>query len=431
MTVTLLASASPASATTHDLAVTLTAGGTALAGIRTGSSTTVTVAFSDGTHAFTALGPFDNGAGRQYLFYLQNAPGGAATIRYTLSAAGAPRLAVAEIPNATATSFDVASAGNSGTGLNLTGGATATTAQANEEAVGLFSSAANETYAQNGSWPIVGVEPAAGSSRLAITHQTLSAIGTPNAAVDENASAAWIGVTATFRITSSGLSTGTQTASIGMRAANTSTKASSSTSTSSFGTRDTNVTTKVSFNFNASGVGFRETNATTRTIGSNGGRPSVGFRATNTTVLGGINSQARFGFRDTNVSSKTTTNISAARVGFRDANVASKTTINLNSASVGVRATNTSNLSGGSRTSFGYRAANQTTRTIAVGTATSRMGARAVNSTVRTINSATAAAKVGFRATNITFLGGTPIVVTPNFEECETDLTLPREVVWA
>lgn len=201
MTVSNFAGASPASAATHDLAFpsNTVAGSTLLAAIRTGSATTVTCALVSGS-SFTALGPFDNGAGRQYLFCLQNGPGGAQTARFTLSAAGAPRICVAEITDAQPTSFDVGSAGNSGTGTALTGGATAATAQAAEEAIGFFSDAANETFAQNGSWPIVGVEPAAGSSRIALVHQTLSGIGTPNAAVDGSASAAWIGQTATFRI---------------------------------------------------------------------------------------------------------------------------------------------------------------------------------------------------------------------------------------
>lgn len=200
MTVTLLGQASPASATTHDVAVTLTAGGTAIACIRTGSATTVSVALVAGA-SFTARGPYDNGAGRQYLFYLQNAAGGSQTVRYTLSAAGAPHLIVAEIPNATTTSFDVGSAGNSGTGTTATGGATATTAQADEEWLGLLSFAANQTFSQNGSFAIVGVQPAVGSSRLALVHQTANTTGTPDAAVDGTASAAWIGQTETFRIT--------------------------------------------------------------------------------------------------------------------------------------------------------------------------------------------------------------------------------------
>lgn len=204
MSVTFLASASPASASTHDLTVSFTLGGTGIACIRTGSATTVTVANSGGGNPFTARGPYDNGAGRQYLFYLPNSPGGSFTVRYTLSAAGAPRLLIAEIPTAIAASFDVGSAGNSGSGLTATGGATATTSQADEEWLGLFSYSANETFSQNGSWSIVGVEPGAGASRLVLVHQTVTAIGAPNAAVDVNASAAWIGQTETFRLPTSG-----------------------------------------------------------------------------------------------------------------------------------------------------------------------------------------------------------------------------------
>jgi hypothetical protein len=147
----------------------------------------------------TAVGPIDNGAGRQYLFYAQNVGAGTHTVRFTPSGSGAPRLAVFDIPEGQTTSFDV-SASNTGTGTAATGGATATTAQANEEAIGAFTFGANETFSQSGAWSIVGVEPAAGTSRLVIVHQTLSATGTPNAAVTGDASAAWIGQTATFRI---------------------------------------------------------------------------------------------------------------------------------------------------------------------------------------------------------------------------------------
>jgi hypothetical protein len=205
MTISNFASASPASASTHDLAFpsNTVAGSTLVACIRTGTATTVTCALVSGS-GFTAraTSPVDN-VGRDYYFTLENSPGGAQTVRFTLSAAGAPRILIAEITDALTASVDVA-ANNTGTGTALTSGATATTAQADEEAVAFFSASANETFAQNGSWLIIGVEPAAGSSRIALVHQRLTSTGTPNAAVDMNASTTWIGQQVTFRVAGGG-----------------------------------------------------------------------------------------------------------------------------------------------------------------------------------------------------------------------------------
>jgi hypothetical protein len=207
MTVTNFNSAAPSSANSHDLNynTSTVAGSTLLALIRCGQSVSVTCALAGAGTAFTAIGPIDNGLGRQYIFYLQNGPGGTQTARFSYSTSTTPQIAVAEITDATASSFDV-SASNTGSASALTGGATATTAQGDEEWIGLFSISANQTFSQSGSWSIVGVQPAAGSSRVALVHQTASSTGTPNAAVTGNNSAAFIGQTATFRITSSGAS---------------------------------------------------------------------------------------------------------------------------------------------------------------------------------------------------------------------------------
>lgn len=204
MSVTNYASSSPAtSGSPFDLALAgaSVAGATVASVIRTGSSLTFTANLdpAGANSAMTVIGPIDNGAGRQYFAYAQNVGSGTHTVRWTPSGSGAPRIAAFDIPEGLTTSFDV-SASNTGTGTALTGGATATTAQANEEAIGAFSISSNETFSQSGSWAIVGVEPAAGSSRLVVVHQTLSATGTPNAAVTGDASAAWIGQTVTFRI---------------------------------------------------------------------------------------------------------------------------------------------------------------------------------------------------------------------------------------
>lgn len=210
MTVTNFLSGSPSSANSHDLVfgTNLTSGSTIIAAIRCGSTITVTAATTPGAQALTAIGPIDNGAGRQYIFYRENMGSGANTVRFSYSASTAPRICIAEITDALASSIDVNASNTNAGSTSLTGGATSTTAQAAEEWIGFFSIAANQTFSQNGSFPIVGVEPAAGSSRIALVHQTASGISTPNAAVDGNSSSAWIGQTVTFRIAGTSLPPG-------------------------------------------------------------------------------------------------------------------------------------------------------------------------------------------------------------------------------
>lgn len=209
MAVTNFLASSPSAANSHDLTfgTNVTAGATILAFIRTGSTVTVTAAMNPlgSNTAMTAVGgaPVDNGAGRQYLFYLSNVAGGATSVRFSYNTSTAPRIGILEISDAIAVSFDVA-ASNTGTGTAADGGAAATSAQAANEVIGLFSAAANQTYAQSGSYSITGVEPAAGTSRLAIVHQTVNSIAAYTAAVTLGTSAAWIGQTAVFRITSGG-----------------------------------------------------------------------------------------------------------------------------------------------------------------------------------------------------------------------------------
>jgi hypothetical protein len=194
---------SPASADPQLIAYSapVTAGNTLIGVIRTGSATTVTV--SDSVNGAWTAGPShptDNGAGRQYMFYFMNTAAGTPTVTFDLSAAGAPRLFIGEIEYADASSFDVG-ATNSGTGTALTSGATVATAKATETAIGAFSVAADHTFVQNGSWVISEVEPAAGSSRLAVVYQDLTSVDTPNAAIDVGGSVAWIGQIITFQTT--------------------------------------------------------------------------------------------------------------------------------------------------------------------------------------------------------------------------------------
>lgn len=202
MAVGNFASASPSSATTHTLAFpsNTIAGSTLIGCIRTGTGTTVTCQLVSGSGLTArANSPLDN-VGRDYFFTLENGPGGAQTMQFALSIGGAPRILIAEVTDALTTSFDQI-ASNTGTGTAITSSASPTTSQANEEAVMFASMSANETFSQNGAWAIVGVEPAAGSSRIVLVHQTLSSVGTPNAAVDGNSSTTWIGQLVTFMIT--------------------------------------------------------------------------------------------------------------------------------------------------------------------------------------------------------------------------------------
>lgn len=208
MTVSNVATSSPSSATTHTLAfpTSTTPGSTLIGCIRTGGTTTVTCQLVSGS-ALTARAssPVDN-VGRDYYFTLENSPGGAQTMQFALSVGGAPRLAICEITDALSSSVDQSSSltnlGSSGTAA--TTGATGTTAQAAEEAVAFLSFSTNQTFSQNGPWAILAVEPAAGSSRIALVHQTLSSTGTPNAAVDGNSSTTWIGQLVTFRTSAGG-----------------------------------------------------------------------------------------------------------------------------------------------------------------------------------------------------------------------------------
>jgi hypothetical protein len=161
---------------------------------------------SDPTNgAWTIVGPIDNGTARQYAAYFQNSQAtGQPTVTITLSTTGiSPRWAIAEIVNAAASSFDV-SASTTGSGTALTGGSTATTAQTNEAWL-----AANTTFTQSGSWAILGVEPSAGSSRIAIVYQEPNAVGNASGAVTSSVSQPWVGQTLTFRLAGAGSVTAT------------------------------------------------------------------------------------------------------------------------------------------------------------------------------------------------------------------------------
>lgn len=177
----------------------VSAGSTLFGVIRTGNTSTVTMTDSVNGSAWTLIGPVDNGAGRMYFAYFQNTAAGTPTLNFTHNSSGlSPRYAFGEITNALAASFDV-QASTTGTSTAITGGITATTAQAAEAWIGGLSAGGNETFSQSGSWTILGVEPAAGTSRLVLVYQEVSATGTPQAAVTGSSSQAFIGYTVTFR----------------------------------------------------------------------------------------------------------------------------------------------------------------------------------------------------------------------------------------
>lgn len=200
------AALSGAGAATYNLAFTgpVTAGSTLRASVRTGSSITLNTIF-DNVNAsvpWVLLGPIDNGAGRQYTAYFQNTLAGTPTVTVQISGVAVARIAIWEIVGALPVSFDV-TAGNIGTGSPLTGGATATTAQANEVWDGAFSNAAVGTFSQNGPWTILGTDPVGATARIAVVYQIVSTIGNPNAATNDSGGSAWIGQTGAFRVASS------------------------------------------------------------------------------------------------------------------------------------------------------------------------------------------------------------------------------------
>lgn len=428
--------------------------------VRMGTATSlnsVTDSVNGGGSPWTIIGPVDN-VGRQYFVYFINSGAGTPTMTFTFGASGqAPRYAFGMIRGA-GTGAIVGSNTNTNSSANLTAGAINTAGHANTIIVGGFSNSVAGTFTQNGSWTVDAVEPAAGTSRIAIVHQSFSSAGSYNAAIDQGASNAWVGIAVAFDVPSSGLNTGSQTASTGYR--------------------DVNATSKTTFNNSVAGFGMRDVNAASRTIGSDGGTSRTGYRANNIANLAGKTNLASLGFRANNVTSITSTNVNSASTGFRAANATSLTSTNINSGSfgprainaaskvtfnnsvagVGFRAINTAALTSGPPTnnesfgmravnattrtigvgshasSFGVRSNNQTTRAIAAGANAARLGLRSNNITGRTIASGASNARQGFRATNISFLGGPPpepIVLIPNFAECETDLTLPASVVWS
>lgn len=196
--------------TTLAYGANVTVGSTLIFMMRMGTGATL-ISVTDPTNgSWTIVGPIDNGSGRQYAAYFQNNQAtGTPTITATLSTSGiSPRWAIAEVVNGTTASFDVSASGT-GTGTALTGGTTGTTAQTNESWVGFFSIASNTTFSQSGSWTILGVEPATGSSRIGIVYQEPNATGAASAAVTSSANAAWIGQTLTFRLSGGGSVTGT------------------------------------------------------------------------------------------------------------------------------------------------------------------------------------------------------------------------------
>lgn len=431
---------------THTLAFpgALTAGSILVAAVRTGTAVSLN-SVSDGTQTWT-VGTHRDQTGRLIIaYFVNNALTSTPTVTFTFSTGNSPRLEIFEIVptdlSGTNISFDkygqtLAVDGNSATsGTSLDGGTTATLAHPNSISIGVFSAGADQTYAAGTGYTLIGT-----GNRMGAVYRIVSATTAVQALATDGVSSEWSGITAVFQIAADGgggINTGSQT--------------------SSTGYRDTNAATKTSFNFNAAGFGPRDTNVVSRNIGSSGGAPSTGFRATNVTTRAGLASQGSVGFRDTNSTSINSTNVNAGRFGARSEGVVNKTTFNFNAAGFGIRAENSASLAGigtqrastgyraanattrnigsGAHTSrFGYRSANSTSRAIAVGTQSGSLGMRASGSTTRAIASAAQANRLGWRSTNVSFLGGTPPtpeVIVPNFAECETDLTLPARVVWS
>ena len=146
----------------------------------------------NGAASWTIVGPTDN-VGRQYFAYFQNTAAGTPTLTFNFSASGqAPRYAMGEVTNTIgAGSFDasdILATGTSTTPLaNAQTGATSTYAH-----IGLVSMSANETFTQSGSWTILGVEPAAGTSRLAVVYQEVVSAASRAPTVTGDASTTWI-----------------------------------------------------------------------------------------------------------------------------------------------------------------------------------------------------------------------------------------------
>lgn len=185
------------------------AGSTLVVMIRMGNATTLN-SITDSVNGlgapWTILTNIDNAPGRQYVAYIQNSLGGTPTLSFTYGASSqSPRYAMCEIAGALPGSFDVSASNTGSNATALTGGTTATTAQANEAWLGFFSNSGALTFSNVSPWTILGVEPAGAAARLAVVYQEPGAIGTPQAAITASVNTNYIGFTITFRESAAGL----------------------------------------------------------------------------------------------------------------------------------------------------------------------------------------------------------------------------------
>lgn len=416
----------------------LTPGSTLLAFIRMGSGATLTgvTDAANGAYTIDTGSPVPEGVAQDYWArFINNASSGTPVVTFTLSASGqSPRVAFIEIPNAlTAASYDVSASNHAASGTAADGGTTATTGQANEEIIGFITAGANETFTAGAGYSIVGVEPAAGTSRLVIVHQTVSSIGTYSATATLSASTAWIGQTIAIKIT--GGAGATNVGRAGVRAANVTGKTVSSDSVGRIGPRSTSDASKTTSNTNIGRLGVRGTNTLGAPTSSSLGRAGVrgindAGKSTFSFNVGGA------GVRGVSTAGVTHAVDGVGRIGVRGVNTFTVAPFGgiTNVGRVGSRSTSTSS----STHTFdnlgrvGVRSTSDSTRTITISTQLGRIGVRGLNVSGRQTVSSNVG-RVGVRGLN-TWIAGvlpTPVVPpTPNNSECEADWSLAAKVTW-
>lgn len=179
-----------------------TAGSLSLIGVRMGSGGSITSVVDDrNAGAYTLVGPFDNGGGRDYIAYHESISGGVQPIiTVNFSTSIAPRLNIAEFSNVIPAASLDQSNGTLGTST-APASPSVTTTHGAELAVGFVSAAADVTFSQSGPWLIAPGTTA----RSCVVYQEVATIGALIAAVGINSSQAWIAQIATFQQTSVGI----------------------------------------------------------------------------------------------------------------------------------------------------------------------------------------------------------------------------------